>query len=214
MVYSAFRYQRTMVSSTIVELDPDDLEPGQSCIGPGEIGKKGGVLCDPRYQGETAFFAGGISPSQGAGSAQIGDMAFSADGNELFAVQTNPGGLLRVDTSVDISGNPREVAAGVVEVCPRATAMEVYRDGQDDYALVSCYRSAAVFVVDLNTLNVVGNIQPGTGPHHITADLAREVVYVANTLEETISVVDMARSSPARFNEIARIGLQEPYSSD
>ncbi len=92
--------------------------------------------------------------------------------------------------------------------------MATYRDGEDAYALVSCYRSAAVFVVDLQTLQVVANVQPGTGPHQMAVDLAREKVYVANTLEATISVVEMSRASDSRFGEVARIGLQEAFSSD
>jgi DNA-binding beta-propeller fold protein YncE len=45
----------------------------------------------------------------------------------------------------------------------------------------------------------------------MAVDLAREVVYVANSLDATVSVISMAASSPSRFTQIARIGLQEPY---
>jgi hypothetical protein len=213
MVYAAFRYQRFISTATVFSLDEDDLASGQSCIGPDDLGKEGGIICDAQYAPVFDFFAGGVSPGNAIGPPQLGDMQFSDNGEELFAVQTNPGALLRIDTSIDATGNTRDIPAGAVEVCPRATAMAIYRDDQDDYALVSCYRSAAIFVIDLRTLRVVANIQPGTGPHTLEVDLARQVVYVANTLEATVSVIDMARGSSSRFSETARIGLQDPYTS-
>ena len=45
-----------------------------------------------------------------------------------------------------------------------------------------------------------------------TVDLAREVVFVGNTLDATISVIDMGDGRSTRFSEIGRLGLQEPYS--
>lgn len=215
LVYAAMRYERNLIAASVYALDPDtDLESYQSCVEPEDLGTPGGILCESQFDFEARFFAGGVSPSEFAGPPQLGDLAFSADGNTLFAVQTNPGALLRIDTSVDTAGNIRDIPAGQVELCPRATAMKVYRDGQDDYALVTCYRSAAIFVVDLNSLNLVATIQPGTGPHHMAVDLARELVYVGNTLEASISVIDMSRDSDSRFSEIARLGLQEPFSND
>ena len=38
------------------------------------------------------------------------------------------------------------------------------------------------------------------------------VLYVANTLEASVSVVDLSRTRTTRFEEIARLGLQEPFS--
>ena len=54
--------------------------------------------------------------------------------------------------------------------------------------------------------------QVGTGPHRMTADLAREVVYVGNTLDATVSVIDMGDARDTRFAEIGRLGIQTPYS--
>jgi DNA-binding beta-propeller fold protein YncE len=216
LVYAGFRYDRRIISATVFQIVPgeDGAPADRVCVGPEELGTAGGIICDPQYHAEVIFSPGGISPYASGGAAQLGDLAFSLDGKTLYAVQSNPGGLLRVDTSVDATGNPRDIQAGAVEVCPRATAMTIYRDGTDELALVSCYRSGAVFVVDLRTLGVVADIQPGTGPHQMAVDLAREVVYIANTLEDTISIVDMSRDSTSRFGELARVGLQDPFGDE
>lgn len=213
LVYAGMRYQRTIVLASTYRLTEDDLAAQQHCVGPSGIGEPGGVLCGWKFEAEGATVkTAGISPGAAVGAAQLGDLAFSEDGNELFAVQTNPGGLIRYDTSIDALGETRDVPAGVVELCPRATAMAIYRDRDESLALVSCYRSGSIFAVDLRTLGVVAAIQAGTGPHQLVVDPARERAYVANTLEASISAIDLSRASPHRFAEVARLGLQEPYS--
>jgi DNA-binding beta-propeller fold protein YncE len=119
--------------------------------------------------------------------------------------------LLRVDTSIGADGETRDVPAGQVEICAQPTSMAIYDDGGSQFALVTCYRSGELFIVDLASFTVVGLSRAGIGPDSLAIDLAREVVYVANSLDGTISIIDMSRSRPTRFNQIARIGLQEPY---
>jgi DNA-binding beta-propeller fold protein YncE len=143
--------------------------------------------------------------------ALLGDIAFSKDGNRLFAVQTNPGGLAYVDTSLDSRGLTRDYEAGLVELCAQPTAMTLFSDEANEYAAISCYKPAELFIVDLSGVRVVANIVLGTGPHAITLDQARQYLYVANSLDKTISLVDISRLRPTRFSEIARIGLQVPY---
>jgi DNA-binding beta-propeller fold protein YncE len=127
-------------------------------------------------------------------------------------VQRNPGGLIRIDTSLGVDGEPLDVDVGAVEVCSQPTSMVIYDDGDNEYGLVTCYRSGEVFIVDLAALTVVGLSRAGIGPDAMAVDVAREVVYVANSLDATISIIDMGRTSPSRFTEIGRIGLQEPYT--
>jgi hypothetical protein len=141
----------------------------------------------------------------------LADIAFSRSGNELYVVQSNPGGLLRLDTSIGADGETRDVPAGQVEVCSQATSMAIYDDGGSQFALVTCYRSAEVFIVELASLTVVGVARGGIGTDALAVDLAREVVYVANSLDGTISVIDMSPARSTRFNQIARLGVQEPY---
>jgi hypothetical protein len=142
----------------------------------------------------------------------LADIGFSRSGNELYIVQSNPGGLLRLDTSIAIDGETLDVPAGQVEVCAQPTSFTIYDDGGSQFGVVTCYRSGEVFIVDLASLKVVGVSRAGIGPDALAVDLAREVVYVANSLDGTISVLDMSPARSSRFTQIARIGLQEPYS--
>jgi hypothetical protein len=141
----------------------------------------------------------------------LADIAFSRSGNELYVLQSNPGGLLRLDTSIGADGETRDVPAGQVELCAQGTSLAIYDDGGSQFALVTCYRSAEVFIVDLASLTVVGVARGGIGTDALTVDLAREVVYVANSLDGPISVIVMSADRATRFNQIARIGVQEPY---
>jgi len=170
----------------------------------------GAFPCDP------GLFAAGVLRAAAfdlglSNSPQLGDIAFSKDGNRLFAVQTNPGGLAYVDTSLDSRGLTRDYAAGLVELCAQPTAMTLFSDEANEYAAITCYRPAEMFIIDLSGVRVVANIVLGTGPHAITLDQARQYLYVANSLDKTISLVDISRLRPTRFSEVARIGLQVPY---
>jgi DNA-binding beta-propeller fold protein YncE len=185
----------------IDEYDPDTAADGR-------------IVCEPQLEPVGLRFEAGGLPQvlQPAVSRPVlADMAFSRTGNELYVVQSNPGALLRVDTSLGVDSEPLDVPAGLVEICAQPTSFVIYDDGEVEFGLVTCFRSGEVFIVDLASLTVVGLSRAGIGPDAMAVDLAREVVYVANSLDATISVISMASSNPARFNQIARIGLQEPY---
>src|SRR5690606_12800107 len=187
----------------------------QKCVGPDDLGVVGGIICEPQVDPLASIPITGLSLAGVPLSTQrpiLGDIGFSRTGNELFVLQSNPGGLIRVDTSLGLDGEPLDVDIGVVEVCSQPTTFVIYDDGANEYGLVTCYRSGEVFIVDLAALAVVGLSRAGIGPDAMTVDVAREVVYVANSLDATISVIDMSRTRPSRFTEIGRIGLQEPYS--
>jgi DNA-binding beta-propeller fold protein YncE len=141
----------------------------------------------------------------------MGDIAFSRDGRRLFAVQSSPGALLFVDTSVDERGETRDESAGLVELCSGPSRMALFEDGANEYAAVSCPTPGEVFIIDLSGFRVVANVATGAGPHPLVVDRARQLLYVGNTLDATVSVIDIARDRPTRFAEIARVGLQTPY---
>lgn len=212
VLYGGFRFARAISEMVAFETDPDDLGANQSCVAPGEIGTPGGLVCEPQIALVNQFSPGGLAGVSGGGVPRLGAMHFSADGNELYVVQSSPGALLRLDMSITEDGDSRRAPTGTVEVCPRPTEMTLYDDGSNQYALVSCYSVGQVYIVDLKGFQVVSVTQVGTGPHRMTADLAREVVYVGNTLDATISVIDMGDARPTRFSEIGRLGLQDPYS--
>ena len=114
--------------------------------------------------------------------------------------------------SVKENGDLERTPTGAVEVCARPSELTLYEDGVNSFALVSCYSVGQVYIIDLDAFQVVSVTHVGTGPHRMTADLAREVVYVGNTLDATVSVIDMGDARDTRFAEIGRLGIQTPYS--
>ncbi len=194
IVYGGFRYSPNVATFTITPLDPD------------EFGAATGL------RALSVFTAGGLDPGTNASGARLGDIAFADPrGDRLYIVQTSPGALLQIDTSLDDKNEPANLpAAPPVELCQRPTSMVVHDDGVERLAFVSCFRSAQVFVVDLRSFRVIAEVLAGTGPHSLAVDAERQALYVANTLEATLSVIDISRDRPTRFSVIARLGLQEP----
>ena len=217
LVYGALRHLPQLQLMTAVNHYEPGLESAGACVDGQDVqlGDPGAFVCDPQAEPVRRVDAGGLPQTLSPASSRpyLGDIGFSRTGDELYVVQSNPGALLRVDTSVDVDGNTVDLPAGLVEVCSDPTSLAIYSDPEEgvEYGVVTCYRSGEVFIVDLASLTVVGLSRAGIGPDAIAVDLAREVIYVANTLDATISVISMAESSPSRFTEIARIGLQEPY---
>jgi hypothetical protein len=214
IVYAGFRYSRLINRLTARAIDPGSLDPasGRTCVGPDDLGTIGGVVCDPQVDVLARFFAGGLV---GASDRQpeLGAMAFSDGGDELYAVQSSPGALLRLDSTLDDEGIPKDLPSGAEELCGRPTSLVLYEDGGHRFGLASCYTNGQVYVVDLDAFRTVAIVTVGAGPNEMAVDLARQVVYVANTLEGSISVIDMAPERGTRFSELARLGLQEPYST-
>jgi two-component system sensor histidine kinase HupT/HoxJ len=128
-----------------------------------------------------------------------------------WVVQSAPASLVYVDTSVTERGEVRDQAAGVVELCGGPTAMRLFEDDANEYAAVTCPTPSELFIVDLSGFRVVANVPTGAGPYPIVFDRVRRLLYVGNTLDRTISVIDVAQDRPTRFAEIARVGLQTPY---
>ncbi len=198
----------------ITSIDAQTPSEGQMCIEYADLGEPGGLLCDFEVVSELTFVPqtlGGVGVSQLLGAPFFGEMAFSRDGNALYVTQVNPGGLLYIDTSLNDDGEVRNETVASVEICAEPQALELFEDDGEEFAAVSCYKPAEIFIVELRTFRVVRQVIAGTGPHEMVFDPVRKVLYAANTLDATISVIDVSRARVTRFTEIARIGLQEPY---
>lgn len=206
MVSDGAFYQRCLSTSELSEDQYNGLDPI-------DVNTAGAFPCDPRLFAAGLLRAAAFDVGLASASALLGDIAFSRDGNRLFAVQTSPGGLAYVDTSLDSRGLTRDYEAGLVELCAQPTAMVLFSDEANEYAAITCYRPAELFIVDLSGVRVVANIVLGTGPNAMTVDQARQYIYVANSLDKTISLVDISRLRPTRFSEVARLGLQVPYQN-
>lgn len=216
LVYASLRWANPIGLQLFTAVDREPIaNSDQVCVAPDDLDQPGAVLCESRVEPIARVAINGLStvgviPS--VSNPYLADVAFSSSGNELYVLQSNPGGVIRVDTSLGEDGEPVNLSAGTVEVCAKPTSMTIYADGPIEYGLVTCYRSAEMFIVDLASLTVAGLVRAGIGPDQVEVDYAREVVYVANTLDASVSVIDMAGDSPARFTEIGRIGLSEPYT--
>jgi len=154
----------------------------------------------------------GINPDVVESRPYLGDLAFETDaGDRLLVVQTTPGGLVRVDTSIDESGEPRDEIIGVVPLCGNPNMLAIDRTpGVEPLALVTCFEDGVLAVVGLQTFALVRSVQLGAGANEIAIDADRGWAYVANTREDTISIVQLDRTSPAFLTEIGRIGLDAP----
>ena len=84
-------------------------------------------------------------------------------------------------------------------------------DGQSgpELAFVSCYGSDQVAVVDLNIFAVVKTIDVGDGPNEMLIDRARGWLFVANTAESSISLIEL-EVGEGYLEEIATLGLATP----
>lgn len=207
---------RCDAAAGVCDTEPcEQVYAGQYCAAPDQIGQPCAVECVPQIRAARRLTVGALPEDPGLQTINVlGDIAFAdARGDKLLIVQTNPGALLQLDTSLDDNGDPLDIPAGPpIELCAEPSRMKLYEDAGQRFALVSCFASALVYVVDLEAARVINQVVVGTGPHELVIDEAREVLYVANTLEASISVVDLSRRRPTRFEEIARLGLQEPFS--
>jgi hypothetical protein len=195
LMYASYRFLRGLMSFTITPLE----EFGQGATG---------------LRAVTAPIAmGGLDPGPSFGGPVLGDIAFGDPrGDRLYVVQTNPGALVQMDTSLAFDGEPEDIpAAPPIELCQQPTSMVVHDDGVERLAFVACFRSAYIFVVDLNAFRVIASILGGTGPHALAVDAERGALYTSNTLESSLSVIDISRERKTRFTEIARIGLSDPF---
>lgn len=193
---------------------------GPYCATPEQIGQPCAIECEPEVRGSRRIQPSLLFDSSLQFAAVLGDMAFADPrGDQLLVVQTNPGALISLDTSIGEDGEPLDIpSAPPIEICAEPSRMKIYTERDENglpvqrYALITCFRAALVYVVDLESLRVVDAIVVGTGPFDLTIDDDREVAYVINNLESSVSVIDLSRRRATRFQEMARLGLQDPFS--
>lgn len=144
----------------------------------------------------------------------MGGMAFEDPerGDRLLVVHTTPPALSRVDTSLDEDQNPRFVVVDTVALCTNPNLVAVWRPSTvaqpgPELALVSCYGADQLAVVDLGVFAVVRTIDLGDGPNELLIDHARRWLFVANTAESSISIVDLDATRPSYLDELATLGL-------
>ncbi|HVI02221.1 MAG TPA: hypothetical protein VM869_26085 [Enhygromyxa sp.] len=148
-------------------------------------------------------------------------MAFEdpEQGDRLLVVHTTPPALSRVDTSLDEDQNPRFEVVDTVGLCTNPNLVAVWRPAEHgqigpELALVSCYGADQLAVVDLGVFAIVRTIALGDGPNELAIDATRRWLFVANTAESSISIVDLDATRPSYLTELATLGLDTPARAD
>ncbi len=167
--------------------------------------------------GLEVVLSGNDTPVAGIGAENVvarpvmGDLAFEDPtvGDTLLVVQTTPGSLARLDTSIDPqTQSPRNTPFGSVGLCSNPNVLAVHRPPDEEWlALVTCLSDGVVAVVGLNTFTVIQRVVVGAGANEMAIDSQREQLYVSNARENTISIVSLDRQSPDFLTEWARIGV-------
>lgn len=165
--------------------------------------------------GEQALYAANVEAADPR--PLTGGMAFEdpEQGERMLIVHTTPPALSRIDMSLDEDHNPRLQLLASVSLCGNPNLVSVYRPSLDGgvgsaLALVSCYGSDQLAVVDLGLFIVIETIDVGDGPNELLIDDARDWLFVANTAESSISIVDLDVGRPSYLREIATLGLATP----
>jgi hypothetical protein len=147
----------------------------------------------------------------------MGGMAFEDPdrGERLLVVHTTPPALTRVDTSLDEDQNPSFEVVDTLPLCVNPNLVVVWRPSAVDQpgpplALVSCYGSDQLAVVDLGVFTLIHTIELGDGPNELLIDEARRWLFVANTAESSISIVDLDATRGSYLEEIITLGLDTP----
>jgi DNA-binding beta-propeller fold protein YncE len=141
----------------------------------------------------------------------MGDLQFvdPAAGTRLLVVHTTPPGLTMMSTELDDEGRPRNESIDTISLCNNPNMLAVDRpDGEEPLAFVSCYGSAEVAVVSLTSFARIRNIAVDEGPNEMVVDSQRRLLYVANTLGDTLSIVGLDRSAAGFLRERARLGIR------
>jgi DNA-binding beta-propeller fold protein YncE len=149
----------------------------------------------------------GLNPEAVESVPYMGDVAFEDPSQaRLLAVETSPAGLLRIDTSVGDDRDPVDRLVGTVPLCEQPNALAVYRPGEGEaLALVSCFGEGSLAVIGLGSFRLVAEIELGDGANEIAVDSAKARAFVANTRDDSISVVGLDPHQPGYLRELARI---------
>lgn len=149
------------------------------------------------------FFLDRVFPSEdGRG------ITFGEGGDRAYIVNRLPPTLQIVDTSLDATGFPRNQVIGAIELCRDASVVQAGDLGQGERLYVSCFSDGEVWVLDPADGSVKAIVDVGRGPHKSALSLARRRLYVANFLEDTISVIDLTPGAPTENRMVLKIGTE------
>jgi hypothetical protein len=117
-------------------------------------------------------------------------LAVTRDGGRAFLATREPDALVEFDID-------NYAMSDMVTVCNDPSAVALYEDPNDTidpfddsvYAFVLCFLTGQLYVIDTALMQAEVRTM-GSGPQAIAVDRVRELIYVANFRESTISVIE------------------------
>lgn len=157
------------------------------------------------------FFLDAVGNNNGMSKDTRG-MAFSGDGSRLYLVNRRPPSLQIYDTSMGVTGAPRNEPIGATDLCRQASTVTVVPDiGDGERVYVTCFQDGQVYIIDPRGEGRIEDIVTvGRGPYSVVASPLRRKVFVTNFLEDTVAVIDIAPGSSRRNRVVLRIGEPRP----
>lgn len=136
-----------------------------------------------------------------------GDLAFM-DPEHLLMVHTTPPALSLVDTSLDENAEPVNMLQTSIPLCANPNMLELWQPNQGpQLAFVSCYSGRRVSVISLDDFTNFRTLHLGDGTNEMLLDAQRQWLFVANVIEDTVSIVSLDPGDPRYLTEFATIGL-------
>ncbi len=159
-----------------------------------------------------SFFMQGLETSSIEGDAR--SLTFSPDGSRAYIVNRTPSSLHVLDTSLDLSGKPRNDWLGSVELCEQTANLAAADFGEGPRVVVPCFQNGQVWILDPVDLRLLAIEDSGRGPHGVAISPARKKIYIGNYAEDTITVVDAAPGSPDLNRVVLRLGKPRIVETD
>ena len=154
------------------------------------------------------FFLTDVGNTVG-GSTDTRGMKMSDNGDRLFLVNRQPPTLQIYDTSIGVTGAPRNLGIGGIDICRQASTVAVLDNGDGERAYVTCFLDGQIYVVDPRNLTQPEDILlVGRGPYSAVGATkgTRKLLFVSNFLEDTIAVVNVTPGEATYNRVVLRIG--------
>lgn len=187
---NAVAYVANRADDRVVQLTTMNTREGSKRVVPGEY-----------------FLLNGVASSAGD-SANSREIAFGRQGDVLAVVNRDPNALHFYDTSRGPDGRAAHELLGAVDLCREAATVDIVSSPDGERAIVTCFREGLMYVARIDgapRLEAVTLL--GRGPAAAVVSDSLQTLFVANYLEDTIAVVDLAPSSPRRFQVVMRLGV-------
>lgn len=147
------------------------------------------------------FFLRGVEPSDNGRG-----ITFSPSGDTAYIVNRSPAMLHVLDTSIDLTGTPRNELKQAIELCSSASNLSVGDFGQGERVYVACFREGQVWAINPVSGIVEAIVDVGRGPQGIALSAANQQLFVTNFLEDTIAVVDLTPGAATENRVVLKLG--------